>query len=90
MRRHSLAPEMEKAIPDGEGRRAATANEAVADLDRSRLAAGSFADTAADLPIPAIMLAIYNRGAEQIWCDQGWMAGDKAANALPPVGRAWV
>src|SRR5690606_23976639 len=59
----------------------------VADPDRARLAARPVAHPAADVPRRAVVQRLCDRRAETPWCDQGWLAGDKAAIALPPLGR---
>ena len=66
------------------------ANEADIHPHRAWLATWSEPYFAADMSVLAILQRVRDSGAAKIRCDQGWMAGDKAANALPPVGRAWV
>ena len=68
----------------------AIANEARFYLRRALLAVGPEPDSAPDMPLCPVMLAICDRSAGQIWCDQGWMVGAEAANALPSLGRAWL
>ena len=73
----------------GQGRQAAAAAQAmkhVLILARARLAARPVAHPAADLPLPAELQPVRDRGARKARRDQGWMDGAEAANALPPVG----
>ena len=52
------------------------------------VADGSEPDFTSDVPLFPVMFAICDRGFGEIRCDQGWMDGNKADNALPSMGRA--
>ena len=66
--------------------RQAASGEARADPGCARLAAWPKPNPAADMPLPAILQCLRHRGPGKAWCNQGWMAGRQAYNALQSMG----